>query len=51
MDNPCDSTFAQKREEPHMAASFPDNSESLGIYPKELCFSKSFTKETIVMQW
>lgn len=48
MENPCDSTFAPKRE-PHMAAGFPGNSESLGIYPKELCFSKSFTRETIVM--
>lgn len=51
MENPCDSIFAQKREEPHMAASFPGNSESLGIYPKELWLSKYFTEEIIVMQW
>lgn len=49
MENPCDSTFAQKREEPHMAAGFPGNSESLGTHPKELCFSKASTRETIVM--
>lgn len=41
MDNPCDSTFAQEREQPSMAAGFLGNSESLGKYPKVWLFSKS----------
>lgn len=41
MGNPRDCTFAQEREEPHMAVGFLGNSESLGKYPKVWLFSKS----------